>query len=224
MTATAVFDLDGTLVDSAPDIAAAVNEALARSGRAPLPVPQVIGMVGNGARRLVERALAAHDVSGDEAAVEAMLSAFESAYHLAPCRETRIYPGAEQTLACLKSDGWRLAICTNKPQRLALDVISGLGLMDYFDAVVGGRDGVPLKPAAEMVRVAFEEAGAEDRRGVMIGDSRADLGAGRSAGIPVILVSHGYSDVAVSELGADATVGSLEGAAAVIKKIIMLER
>jgi phosphoglycolate phosphatase len=199
-----VFDLDGTLVDSAPDIAAALNAALVEGGLPPLPIHDVIGMVGHGARSLCERALKAHGIEPGRSALDPLHARFIAAYDAAPCRDTRPYPGAEEALTALFYGGYRIGVCTNKPQALALAVLHGLGLRRWVQAVVGGRDGVPLKPAGDMVTITLGSLGARADHAVMVGDSKADLGAGRAAGVrAVILMGHGYSSLPIDDLGAD---------------------
>ncbi|MDZ4842441.1 MAG: HAD-IA family hydrolase [Hyphomicrobium aestuarii] len=215
-----VFDLDGTLADSAPDIAAALNVALGLRGLSPLPISDVIAMVGHGARRLAERALAAQGVTGDDTATRALVAEFETAYAAAPCVGTKLYPGVLGDLAGLRTQGWYLTVCTNKPQALADRVIDGLGIRGHFDAIVGARDGVPLKPSGDMVRLALSEADATHARAVMVGDSKADLGAGRAAGLPVVLMSHGYSTLPLAELGADAVLPGFEGLLATLDRLL----
>jgi phosphoglycolate phosphatase len=224
----AIFDLDGTLADSAPDIAAALNRALRASGHAVLPVADVVAMVGHGAQRLCERALSASGVGADSAATERLLADFLAAYAAAPCVETRLYPGALETLQALRADGWRLAVCTNKPQALADPIVAALGIAPCFDAVVGGRAGLALKPAPDMLRLAIVEAGAQAgiktaMRAVMIGDSAADCSAGQAAGVPVVLLAHGYSSAPVASLGADAMLDGFAGLTAALDSVLPLQ-
>ena len=190
----AIFDLDGTLADSAPDIAAALNRALVEAGYAPFDLAGATAMVGAGAKKLVERALAARGAVADAAQVDALHARFIAHYDAHPCVHTRLYPGAREAL-----------------EALAARVIDALGIAGLFGAVVGGREGVPLKPAADMVHLVMRELGVGSGRAVFVGDSAADLGAGRAAGLPVVLMAHGYSDRPVAALGADATVAGFAG-------------
>lgn len=215
-----IFDLDGTLADSAPDIAAALNTALGSRGLAALPLPDVIAMVGNGARRLAERALMAHGILGDVRATEDLVAAFETAYGEAPCVSTKLYPGALLNIAGLRTQGWQLMVCTNKPQALADAVMVGLGIRGEFDAVVGGRPGVPLKPSAAMVQLALQEADATEARAVFVGDSKADVGAARAARLPAIIMAHGYSTLPHAELGADTILQGFDGLRAELDRLL----
>ncbi len=201
----ASFDLDGTLVDSLPDMAAALNAALHETGLEPFPINATARMVGHGARLLVQRALIARGQPSDTSSVEALWAAFIRYYDAHPCDLTRLYPGALAALDALAADGWAVALCTNKPEPIARQVLDALGITDRFVSIIGGQDGLPLKPAPDMILLNMCDANVTAERAVMIGDSSADLEAARAAGIPVILMSHGYSSIPVTTLGADAT-------------------
>lgn len=203
----AIFDLDGTLADSVADIAAALNRVLVEEGIAPLDVSVVTGMVGAGARRLIERALIERSVAFDTARLDGLWARFVDRYDAYPCVHTRLYPGVRDVLEGLRAEGWLLGVCTNKPQSTADLVIDELGVRGLFGSVVGGRDGVPLKPAGDMVVQALADLGSEAGHAVMIGDSRADVGAARVARMPVVLMSYGYTGgEPVAGMGADAIV------------------
>lgn len=218
---TAIFDLDGTLVDSAPDIAAALNAALIAGGHAPVDVATATTMVGAGARRLIERALALRTGSPPPpTVVDALWPTFIAYYDAHPCVHTRLYPGARDALEQLAADGWQLAVCTNKPEEIARAVIAALGITHLFGSIVGGREGVPLKPAPDMVHLVMAELAASSTATVFIGDSRADLAGGRSAGLPVVLMEHGYSDVPVATLGANGLVAGFAGLIMEMERIV----
>ncbi len=206
MMRAAIFDLDGTIADSAPDIAAALNAALADDGLAPFDLGDATSMVGAGARTLVQRALTARGVEFGTQRLDAVQARFIVHYDAHPCVHTQLYPGARETLQALADAGWQLGICTNKPQALADAVVRRLGIGALFQSVVGGQDGIPLKPAPDMVQRVMAELASVPDRAVMIGDSKADLGAGRAAGMAVILFTHGYNDAPVATLGADAVI------------------
>ena len=137
-----VFDLDGTLVDSAPDLHAALNQMLRERGRPVLSLPQVKRMVGDGAPAMVARALAASGADPDDAA--GALPRFLELYEANAVRLTRPYPKVSETLTSLRRRGYRTSICTNKPQRATIAVIEGLGLIELFDGIAGG-DRFPVK-------------------------------------------------------------------------------
>lgn len=203
----AIFDLDGTLADSVADIAAALNRVLVEEGVAPLEVAVVTGMVGAGARKLIERALIERSVAFDTARLDVLWARFVERYDADPCVHTRLYPGVREVLEGMRAEGWLLGVCTNKPQSTADLVIDELGLRGLFGTVVGGREGVPLKPAGDMIVRALGDLGAKAGDAVMVGDSKADVGAARAAGMPVVLMSYGYTGgEPVEAMGADAAV------------------
>lgn len=199
-----VFDLDGTLADSLPDIAAALNVALAQSGLTPLAEPAVRRMIGNGAEILVKRAIAAAKASQDLAGE--VHAAFLAAYDQAPCVHTQLYPGAREVLDGLLLQGVALGICTNKPQEITTGVLDRLGIASLFGSVAGGNAAEPLKPFPDMLRRVLKELSAEPKASVMVGDSAADARAARSAGTALILLEHGYCQEALADLGTDAVV------------------
>lgn len=197
-----IFDLDGTLVDSAPDIAAALNTALVRSGLSALDVGAVTRMVGAGAERLMARALDALEAPRRPGDVDALLEKFLVAYAEEPAARTVLYPGARETLYRFAALRVPLAVATNKPQSLTLDILERLAIRGHFGAVEGARAGIALKPAPDMLLSALRAVGREPRDALMVGDSAADVGAARAAGIKVAVVSHGYAQGPVASLGA----------------------
>jgi phosphoglycolate phosphatase len=202
-----VFDLDGTLVDSVPDIAAALNAALAAGGYRTLAVTDVAGMLGNGAEVLVARALTALAGSAPgEPDLHDVHAAFLAAYDAAPCVASRLYPGALAVLDHLAAGGVTLGICTNKPEGITTSVLRHLGISERFGSVVGGHAREPLKPAPAMVLRALRELGASPAEAVFVGDSPADAGAARTVGTRLVLLRHGYCREDLDGLGADAVL------------------
>jgi phosphoglycolate phosphatase len=201
-----VFDLDGTLVDSAPDIMAALNATLVADGVAPFDIERVKTMVGGGSRRLIERALAARGVGAETERVDRLVEIFEKTYADNPCQDTRIFPGAATLMDMLAARGVRLGMCTPKPGAVTLRLLEALDLARRFGAVVTGSDGLAKKPDAAMLAATFARLGCTAEDGVMIGDSAADVGCARAAGCPVVLVSFGYTPEPARMLGADAVV------------------
>jgi phosphoglycolate phosphatase len=196
-----LFDLDGTLVDSLPDLRAAMNEFLEALGRRPLAADEVRRMVGDGTPALVERGLAA---TGEAVGVAAAHADFLRLYEAAPTRLSRLYPGVPETLAALRRSGARLAVCTNKPQAATLGVLDGLGIGGYFDAVLGG-DAVPFKkPDPRHLMAALDRLGAAPGEAAMIGDNENDHAAARAAALPVILMRYGYLRAPADSLAPDA--------------------
>lgn len=202
-----VLDLDGTLIDSAPDLHAAANVLLAEAGRAPLSLPAVIGMIGDGMPMLIERAFAATGAPPAAADMPHLARRFLEIYQ-DPSRDhlTRVYPGVPETLDRLRREGLRLAVCTNKMEAAAVAVLRGLGLADRFDAVVGS-DRVPArKPDPAHVLAALERIAVSPRRAALVGDGPNDVAAARGAGLPVVILSYGYSRVPADRLGADRVI------------------
>lgn len=197
------FDLDGTLADTAPDLTASLNHVLARFGRPPLPAEAVRRLVGHGARTLIRRGLAATGESA-EAMVEEGMPLFLDHYADHICDGTRPYDGLERALDGLADQGVALAICTNKPERLTLQLVDALGWTGRFQAIVGA-DTLPVrKPDPAPLHEAIARAGGG--RAIFVGDSITDADTARAAGLPLIAVSFGFSDRPVAELGADAVI------------------
>jgi phosphoglycolate phosphatase len=200
-----LFDLDGTLIDSLPDLAAAANRLLAAEGRDPLVPEQVRPMIGDGAARLVERVFAARGgLPGPELAP--YLARFVADYEPRSAELTRPFPHVAETLAALKAAGTRMAVCTNKPSGATNRILSALGLAGYFDAVVGGDDAPALKPDPRHLLAALPRLDAAPADTAVVGDSINDVLAAKAAGLPCIAVSFGYARVPASELGADAVI------------------
>lgn len=197
------FDLDGTLADTADDLAAALNDALTQVGRPALALAQVRAMVGHGTRALMRKGLAATgEVS--EALVDDALPALTAFYAANICRETTGYPGVEQALDALAAGGARLAVCTNKPEALARMLVEALGWGDRFAAIIGGDTMASAKPDAAPLHAAIARAGGG--RAAYVGDSITDADTARAAQIPFIAVSFGFLDRPVAQLGADAVI------------------
>ena len=197
-----VFDLDGTLIDSAPDLQAAVNEMLRERGRASLSLPQVRRMIGDGAPALVARALAAG--GGDPAEVARALPRFLQLYESDAVRLTRPYPGVTETLAVLRRRGYRTAICTNKPQHATYTVLEGLGLSALFDGIAGGDRFAVKKPDPGHLLGLIGALGGRQDAAAMIGDNENDAAAAHGAGIPLVLMRYGYARIDPESLAADA--------------------
>lgn len=202
---TILFDLDGTLVDTAPDLAAAMNHALATLDRPPLPVDDVRHLVGHGARALITRGLAATGDPRPEL-VEPLVPLFVAHYRAHIADASRPFDGVEAALDALAGAGCGLAICTNKPTGLARELIAALGWQARFAAIIGQDLAPRPKPDAAHVAATLAACGAVDHAAAFVGDSATDVGAARNAGLPVVVVSFGFSDVPVHSLGADAVI------------------
>lgn len=203
-----VFDLDGTLVDSAPEIMLALNETMGTLGIREFTLAEVKEMVGAGALALIEKAAVR---AGYELAPErdAIMSRFMQAYAGVSARGHTLYPGTIELLSALRDRGIKCAICTNKAEHVAEIAVDASGLRAHIDHVVGARDGRPKKPDRIMVDAALAPFAIAAERAVMIGDSRADHGVARAAGMPVIMVDFGYSAVPVADFGPDAVVSHM---------------
>jgi phosphoglycolate phosphatase len=195
MTRLAVFDLDGTLVDSAPDLHAALDRLMLSRGLQRFARHEVISMIGDGARVLVERALAARGEAFDPAALDAFLEDYTANAAV----ETRPFAGIAEALDALQRDGWRLAVCTNKPEEAATELLSALGLMPRLQAL-GGGDRFPVrKPHPGHLLGTIAMAGGVPDESVMIGDHRNDIQAARAAGVRCVFVGWGYGPLAMAE-------------------------
>lgn len=196
-----LFDLDGTLIDSVPDLQHAINGLLAEEGRRPLELFEVIAMVGDGAGALVERAFRATGPALDDPApfVRRYLERYEGAI----ARLTRPYPGVPETLEGLRRRGHRLAVVTNKPHGATMDVLGKLELLAFFDAVVGAEDTLARKPDPAPVLAALGRLSVPPDRAVMVGDHHNDIACARSAGVPTVAVAWGYTRGRPEDLGAD---------------------
>ncbi len=201
--ATIVFDLDGTLVDTAPDILRALNETMDLEGLPRVKPDTVRNLIGHGARVLLERASAQHGVTFSATRLDELTSEFVSIYAADIARESRPFDGVVEALDTLAGLGAKLAVCTNKRTALSVRLLDALKLSERFSAIVGADAVTDKKPHPDHYRSAVTRAGGVVRRSVMVGDGAADVGAARGAGAPVCIVSFGYSDVGAERLGAD---------------------
>ncbi len=201
-----VLDLDGTLVDSLPDIADALNAGLAAEKLPPFDLNRVRGLVGGGVKKLVERAFAALGPEyADPDLMRRVLGAAVAYYRAHPCDKTRLYPHAREALDALAHVGVPLGLCTNKPIDITRDILAALDIARYFAAIEGGG-ALPLKPAPDMLLAACAALGVAPREAVLVGDSGADAGAARAAGSRLVLTTHGYSSTPVAQLAPDALI------------------
>jgi len=208
-----LFDLDGTLIHSLPDLVAAVNRMLAGEGRAPLAPDAVKAMVGDGADALVARAFAmSGGLPGPDLAP--FLARFLADYEPRSAETTLPWPGVVETLVALKGRGLALAVCTNKPSKATAEVLAALDLGRFFEVVVGADDTPALKPDPAHIAVTLDRLGVAAGQAVMVGDSRNDVLAARRAGVRSVVLSFGYAHGPVAALGADAIIdhfGDLPG-------------
>ncbi len=203
-----LFDLDGTLVDSAPDLAGAVGDLMEEYGLPRHSREAVTKMIGHGVQVLVARAFAAHGRDMEGPGLDQAVRRYLALYEPRATRETRLFAGVAETVQALADAGVRMGVCTNKPGAVSVEIVEALGIAPHMAAVVGGDAGPPKKPAPDLIRLALERIGGRPERSVMVGDSGADVAAARAAGIPVIVVDYGYTSVPPHELGADAVIAS----------------
>jgi phosphoglycolate phosphatase len=201
-----IFDLDGTLVDSKQDLCNAVNATRRAMGLAALPDEVVASYVGNGAPVLIRRAMGPQ---ATEKQLEEALAYFLGYYREHMLEHTRDYPGVRETLAQLEDNGVRMAVLTNKPVRFSRDILSGLGLGQYFFQVYGGNSFDDKKPNPVGVEALMREAGAPRERTWMVGDSSVDVLTARNAGIHSVGVTYGLKPESLEEAKPDVLLDSM---------------
>jgi phosphoglycolate phosphatase len=201
-----VFDLDGTLVDTAPDLINALNFILAREGLAPVPLHAARNMIGAGARKLLERGLELEGRTVSLAELDRLTDDFINHYaeHIADA--SRPFDGLEAALDDLESSGYRFAVCTNKLEWLSKRLLDRLNLSPRFAAICGADTFGVSKPDPAILRQTIARAGGELSSAIMVGDAGPDVGVARRAGIPVICVSFGYTEVPVADLKPDRVI------------------
>ena len=206
--ATIAFDLDGTLVDTAPDLVGALNTILAQESLPPLPFDDVRLMVGRGARALLERGFAAAGAPLAAERAPALVQRFIDVYLARIADESAPFPGVAEVLTDLKAAGAKLVVCTNKLTNLSVALLDAVALSPFFDAVIGADLAPAVKPDGRHVAAAVAAVGGDVTRAVMIGDSVNDALGARNAGVPGVLVSFGYTEDPVETLGADLVIHS----------------
>jgi phosphoglycolate phosphatase len=201
-----VFDLDGTLIDTAPDLVDTLNLILAREGMPAVPFAAARNMIGGGARKLIERGLAAKGRDGNAMEIDRLYRDFVAHYgdHIAD--RSRPFPGLEAALDQLNAAGWRFAVCTNKLQGLSERLLEALGLSQRFAAICGQDTFGVQKPHPDFLLHTIRRAGGAPHRAIMVGDSANDVDVARAAKVPVIAVEFGYTEVPVAQLGADRVI------------------
>ena len=220
MALTVVFDLDGTLVDTAPDLIDALNVVFAREGLPPVGYAAARNMIGGGARNMIESGLKLEGRSWSGETTDRMFADFIVHYadHIAD--RSQPFPGLVAALDGLAARDCRLAVCTNKLERLSLLLLDALGLTGHF-AVVCGQDTYGMqKPNPEVLRRTIQASGGELHRAVMVGDSGTDIATARAAGVPVVAVDFGYSDPPVAQLGPDRLIGHFDELAAAVLELV----
>jgi phosphoglycolate phosphatase len=218
---TIVFDLDGTLVDTAPDLISALNFILDREGLPAVPLASARNMIGAGARKLIERGL---ELEGRAASVEDItrLTADFIDYYAAHIAEaSRPFDGLESALDDLTARGCRLAVCTNKLEWLSKRLLDALGLSPRFAAICGADTFGVSKPDPAILRQTIARAGGNLAASIMVGDAGTDIGVARRAGVPVIGVTFGYTDVPMADLKPDRLIGHMRELPGAVDKLLV---
>lgn len=200
---TIVFDLDGTLIDTAPDLVDTLNVVFAREGWPPIPYATARNQIGGGARAMIARGIAAEGLAVPSQKLDQLFADFIAHYSEHIADRSRPFPGLTDALDVLASGGYRFAVCTNKLERLSVKLLKQLKLADRFAAICGQDTFGIQKPDPDVLRRTVAAAGGNPPHSIMIGDSATDIRTARAAGIPVIAVDFGYSDRPVSEYGPD---------------------
>jgi phosphoglycolate phosphatase len=207
--AAVVWDLDGTLVDSAADLATALNALLVEQGQHTHAVEQVRPMIGHGVAKLVERGFRAAGAPLDESAVERLLPRFMTLYNACATDQTHLIDHAREVLEHFYHAGVPQGLCTNKPAGVTRLILQALDIAGFFDSVIGGDSTAARKPDPLPLQTCLQQLGIEPAQALMIGDSGADVGAAQAAGVAVVLAPDGYTGDPAESLGADWVVDSL---------------
>jgi phosphoglycolate phosphatase len=221
---TIVFDLDGTLVDTAPDLINALNFILDREGLPAVPLHSARHMIGAGARRLIERGLELDGRSLGLEDVTRLTGDFIDYYAAHIADVSRPFEGLEDALDDLSARGYRFAVCTNKLEWLSKLLLDQLGLSSRFSAICGADTFGVSKPDPAILRQTIARAGGELSSSVMVGDAGPDIGVARRAGIPVICVEFGYTEVPIADLKPDRLINHMRELPAAVEGLMMLQR
>jgi len=215
-----VFDLDGTLVDTAPDLLGALNAILLREGRPPVNHADLRHLVGQGVRTMLAEAFKMTGEPADEARLSGLMDTYIAHYKKHIAVASRPFPGVVATLRKLKAEGARLAVLTNKPQELTDLLLPALDMDGFFDAIHGAGRLDVSKPDARVFHAVVDEMGGPGAGAVMVGDSITDVKTARAAGVPVIVVDYGYTPEPAHMLGADAVTGDFTEIPALARRLL----
>lgn len=210
-----VLDLDGTIAETAGDLIGTLNTILTREGLEPMPLAKGRMMVGAGARALIERGFAASDAELSADRLDALFHEFLAIYESRIAQESALFPGFEAALDRFAAAGWRFAVCTNKIEAPSIKLLEALGVAGRFAAICGQDtfrvDGAPIsKPDPRALTLTIARAGGDPSAAVMVGDSRTDILTAQNAGVPVVAVDFGYTDVPVRDLGPDRVISHFD--------------
>src|SRR5437870_390918 len=218
--ATVVFDLDGTLVDTAPDLVDTLNVVFAHEGLPLVPFATARNLIGGGARRMIERGLQAEGRSYTPTEIDRLFARFIDYYAAHIADRSRPFPALEAALDSLAANGAKLAVCTNKLERLSVRLLDTLGLAHRFHAVCGQDTFGVQKPNPEFLRATIRRAGGHAARAGMGGDSANDIDAARAAGVPVVAVDFGYTETPVSRLKPDRIISGFSELPAAVRDLL----
>src|ERR1700729_470868 len=219
-----VFDLDGTLVDTAPDLINALNFVLDREGLPPVPLHSARHMIGAGSRKLIERGLEVEGRAATPADVDRLTADFIDHYAAHIADASRPFEGLESALDDLSTRGYRFAVCTNKLEWLSKLLLDRLGLASRFSAICGADTFGVSKPDPAILQQTVARAGGQLSAAIMVGDAGPDIGVARRAGIPVIGVEFGYTEVPIAELKPDRLIGHMRDLPEAVESLMLLQR
>lgn len=220
MTDAYIFDLDGTLIDTAPDLLNILNIVMVQEGRREINTTEIRHLVGRGVRNLIIRAFEETGDPVSEAHLDELFPQYLEIYAAHSTDHSQMFPGVKETLEKLHADGVKMAVLTNKPHKIAEALIPAFGLDRFFPVVYGAGKREYLKPDGRLFKEVLADIGGADRA-VMVGDSVTDVQTARNAGVPVVLLSYGYTPTPARELGADAVVDHFADVPAAARKVLI---
>jgi len=221
---TIAFDLDGTLVDTAPDLISALNFILDREGLPPVPLDAARSMIGAGARKLLERGLELEGRAASVWDIDRLTADFIAYYAAHIADASRPFEGLERALDDLAALGCRLAVCTNKLEWLSRRLLDELGLSRRFAAICGADTFGVSKPDPAILRQTIARAGGNPSSSIMVGDAGTDVGVARRAGVPVIGVTFGYTDIPMADLKPDRVIAHMRDLPAAVDELLWRPR
>jgi len=221
---TIAFDLDGTLVDTAPDLISALNFILDREGLPPVPLDAARNMIGAGARKLLERGLELEGRAASVWDIDRLTADFIAYYAAHIADASRPFEGLERALDDLAALGCRLAVCTNKLEWLSRRLLDELGLSQRFAAICGADTFGVSKPDPAILRQTIARAGGNPSSSIMVGDAGTDVGVARRAGVPVIGVTFGYTDIPMADLKPDRVIAHMRDLPAAVDELLWRPR
>jgi len=217
---SAIFDLDGTLAETAPDLIGTANDMMRDAGLPEMVYEKVRNSAGMGGKAMIRAGYSNANIAISEQEVDALYPDFLNRYAIRLDQETTLYDNVFETLDRLLVSGWKIGVCTNKPEGLAVELLKRLGLSDYFPVIVGA-DTLPVrKPNPEHIWETVRRVGGDRAKSIMIGDSDTDLNAARNAKTPCILTTFGYATEPVHEMGADAIISRFDELPEVLEMLL----